>query len=195
MADVTGPISTLPNSGHHVPDGTMCDDHPDRPAVARIQGETDSFGSEMHDMCEECLDEYSAYLRSEQAEEDSSGTCDWCKQFAKGLRPKRDPEEGMAGPVYYVCSPCIKKYNDYWEQEARYDDNNYFGDDYDDFVESECWNCGGDGYVFDCIDGCCEDADVGCDLCTRRCDVCKPRTPSPETKTGGVQKQNSGDYR
>jgi hypothetical protein len=52
MADVTGPISTLPGSSHHdVPDGMMCDDHPDRPAVTRLQGETDSFGSEMHDLC------------------------------------------------------------------------------------------------------------------------------------------------
>lgn len=36
----------------------------------------------------------------------------------------------------------------------------------------DCGNCGGEGYVFDCIDGCCEDAEVGCDLCTRRCDWC-----------------------
>ena len=47
MADVTGPISSLPGSGHSVPDGAMCDEHPDRPAVARVQGETDSFGCEM----------------------------------------------------------------------------------------------------------------------------------------------------
>src|SRR6185312_7378551 len=33
----------------------------------------------------------------------------------------------------------------------------------------DCWNCGGEGYTFDCFDGCCEDADVGCDDCTRRC--------------------------
>lgn len=50
--------------------------------------------------------------------------------------------------------------------------------DDDDFVESECFNCGGDGVVFDCIDGFCEDFDIGCDLCTRRCDVCQPRRPT-----------------
>ena len=64
MGDVTGPISTLPGSRHDFPDGTMCDDHPDRKAVARVQGETDSFGSELIDMCQECLDEHRAYMRS-----------------------------------------------------------------------------------------------------------------------------------
>jgi hypothetical protein len=36
----------------------------------------------------------------------------------------------------------------------------------------DCWHCGGDGYVFDCFDGCCEAADVGCDDCTRKCREC-----------------------
>ena len=44
MADVTGPISTLPGSRHRVPDGQSCDTHSDRFAVYRIQGETDSTG-------------------------------------------------------------------------------------------------------------------------------------------------------
>jgi hypothetical protein len=44
MSDVTGPISSLPGSTHAAPTAGMCDDHPDRPAVARVQGETDSFG-------------------------------------------------------------------------------------------------------------------------------------------------------
>ncbi len=41
MAEVTGPISSLPGAYHSLPKGTMCDEHPDRPAVARVQGETD----------------------------------------------------------------------------------------------------------------------------------------------------------
>lgn len=36
----------------------------------------------------------------------------------------------------------------------------------------DCWNCGGEGYTFDCIDGCCEDADSGCEDCARRCSEC-----------------------
>ena len=50
MAEVTGPISTLPGARHALPAGTMCDEHPDRPAVARVQGETDSFGCELNDL-------------------------------------------------------------------------------------------------------------------------------------------------
>lgn len=37
----------------------------------------------------------------------------------------------------------------------------------------ECWNCGGDGYTYDCIDGCCEDAESGCELCSRPCPECR----------------------
>lgn len=36
----------------------------------------------------------------------------------------------------------------------------------------ECWYCGGDGYVHDCIDGFCLEAEIGCDDCTRRCPEC-----------------------
>src|SRR3954463_12051043 len=67
MADVTGPISTLPGTGHHLPDGTMCDQHPDRPAVARIQGETDSFGCEMNDLCQECIAADREWEKSDEA--------------------------------------------------------------------------------------------------------------------------------
>lgn len=44
----------------------MCDDHPDVPAVARVQGETDSFGCEMHDLCQACLDELRAEIRTQR---------------------------------------------------------------------------------------------------------------------------------
>lgn len=115
MADVTGPISTLPGARHAVPHGTMCDDHPDRPAVGRIQGETDSFGSEMHDLCAECLAAEAA-----QSGDDSQGICDWCKAEADDLRHHRDFEEGMSGPVYRVCSACRRREAEYLE--AEYDD-------------------------------------------------------------------------
>jgi hypothetical protein len=104
MADVTGPISTLPGSAHGVPSGTMCDDHPTRPAVARVQGETDSMGSEMLDLCQQCLDA----LRAEP--HDTSGRCDWCKTDQPARVPTRDYEEGSCGPVYYVCAGCRSSY-------------------------------------------------------------------------------------
>lgn len=36
----------------------------------------------------------------------------------------------------------------------------------------ECWHCGGEGYVHDCIDGFCNDSEVGCEDCTQRCPEC-----------------------
>ena len=35
-----------------------------------------------------------------------------------------------------------------------------------------CWHCGGEGYTHDCIDGFCEDAEIGCEDCSRRCPEC-----------------------
>lgn len=53
-------------------------------------------------------------------------------------------------------------------------------DDYDDyFDDGDCPNCGGEGHVFDCWDGFCENADIGCKLCTSRCDWCNPAKPNP----------------
>ncbi|MDK8874721.1 MULTISPECIES: hypothetical protein [Paracoccus] len=104
MADVTGPISTLPGSNHAVPPGTMCDEHPDRPAVARIQGETDSFGCEMIDCCAECRDAMAV-----EAATGREGACDWCDTLASDLRPHRDFEEGMTGRVYQVCGACRER--------------------------------------------------------------------------------------
>jgi hypothetical protein len=124
MADVTGPISSLPGSIHNPPNGTMCDNHPDQPAVTRVQGETDSFGSEMEDLCQQCVDERRAYRCSEagqaEAAEERTGSCDWCKTHSTDLRSARDYDEGMHGPVYRVCGPCIKRVND--EAQAELDD-------------------------------------------------------------------------
>lgn len=50
------------------------------------------------------------------------------------------------------------------------DDHNEYDDD------CNCPWCGGEGFVFDCFDGCCEDCDVGCDDCTRDCPECTQRT-------------------
>lgn len=116
MADVTGPISSLPGSSRKPPAGQMCDEHPGVPAVARIQGETDSFGCEMDDLCQQCVDARSTYRCSEagqaEAAAERSGVCAWCKSAATDLRPARDYDEGMSGPVYRVCGACIKRVNE-----------------------------------------------------------------------------------
>jgi hypothetical protein len=116
VADVTGPISTLPGAVH-APHG-MCDNHPDRPATVRVQGETDSFGCEMYDYCAEC-----AKSDREEARQPIVGNCGWCDSREVELRPKRDYEEGMNGPVYYVCEQCRKRCDDRVAQElGDYDD-------------------------------------------------------------------------
>lgn len=134
MADITGPISTLSGALHAVPKGQKCDEHPDRDAVARIQGETDSFGSEMHDWCQECLDEYRAYKNSPAATEHRKGICEWCKGPADDLRDRRDYDEGLCGRVYRVCGACVKRQNEELAAEAA-DDDGY--DDWDDFDDSD----------------------------------------------------------
>jgi len=121
MADVTGPISSLPGAAHTVPKDQVCDDHPDRRATHRVQGETDSFGSELHDMCDECYADHKAALAA-SAVERATGTCDWCGSQVTTLRPTRDYEEGSYGRVYDVCAPCRKRQNDRLSEELdQYD--------------------------------------------------------------------------
>lgn len=104
MAGITGPISTLPGAAHDLPPGTRCDSHPERLAVSRIQGETDSFGSELLDYCEEC-----ASRAREDMGQPKIGRCDWCEADAKDLRDHRDYDEGLHGPVYRVCGACRQR--------------------------------------------------------------------------------------
>lgn len=120
MADVSGPTSSLPGSVYAVPKGFMCDAHPDRPAVKRVQGETDSMGAEYIDMCQECYDEHQKHRQQER-----HGQCDWCKRHATDLRPRRDFEEGMCGPVYQVCGTCIKAESERLAEEMDDDDDWY----------------------------------------------------------------------
>lgn len=40
----------------------------------------------------------------------------------------------------------------------------------------ECPICGGEGYTFECFDGCCAEADFGCEDCLRVCE-CQKRKP------------------
>lgn len=103
MADVIhGPVRTLPGALHPVPAGAMCDDHPDRPATARIQGETDSMGCELHDACDECRVRLLPVARDRYY----PGQCELCGTFKDSLAKWRDPEEGTSGRVYDACKEC-----------------------------------------------------------------------------------------
>lgn len=101
MAGYSGRVPTLPGSRRPPPAGARCDDHADRLATARVQGETDSMGAEFHDLCDECF----ARMRSEAAA-GLQGVCDWCGLAADDLRHRRDFDEGSCGPVYRVCGRC-----------------------------------------------------------------------------------------
>jgi len=125
MADVTGPISSMPGSRHKVPEGMTCDtyntEHEPRLAVVRIQGETDSFGSEMMDLCQECFDKYKQGIETL----DTSGRCNWCSKHKDKLFQRRDIDEGMSGPLYDVCLDCIQEENARLAKELDYDNDEY----------------------------------------------------------------------
>lgn len=54
--------------------------------------------------------------------------------------------------------------------------------EYDDDYLDVCGNIGcNDGWVADCFDGLCVNAEDGCELCLRRCDWCNPRKPATAT--------------
>lgn len=46
-----------------------------------------------------------------------------------------------------------------------------YDDDFD-MDDRDCNECGGEGFVHDCFDGFCVDAEDGCDDCTRACPEC-----------------------
>ena len=122
MAAVTGPVSSLPGSKHGFPKETKCDEHPEIEACARIQGETDSMGAEFIDLCEACYKEHIEAMRTYKDE----GKCDYCGTHSEDRVTTRDYDEGMCGPVYYVCRPCKKRQSDRLLAEAdeydRYND-------------------------------------------------------------------------
>lgn len=58
-----------------------------------------------------------------------------------------------------------------WDEDNEYDDC--------------CQCCGGEGFVFECFDGCCEDYMVGCDQCTEPCPECG--TPEMRQASDGLR--------
>ena len=107
MADAIGPNVFLPGSCIKVPKGAKCDTHPQRKATKRVVGETDSFGSEVIDMRDECYQKF-------KQEPDPVGYCDRCNCQAE-LKSIRDPEEGSSGRVYQLCETCytaLRKYHE-----------------------------------------------------------------------------------
>lgn len=102
----SGPVSSLPGSSHRFPAGSVCDRHVKQPAVARLQGETDSFGAEYFLACQDCVDRFRSY-REQQL--DTEKYCDWCNSMKKRVVKHRDMDEGTSGRVYNVCGDCRSK--------------------------------------------------------------------------------------
>ncbi len=125
MAHVSnGPVATMPGHKWRVPENCSCDEHQDRKATARIQGETDSFGCECVDMCQECYDAW----KNRDTTEESTGMCEWCHKHATDLCKHRDFEEGSSGPLHDVCGNCRRAESVALAEEcAEYD----YGPDYD----------------------------------------------------------------
>ena len=109
MADIIGPNSYLPGQVLKVPKGMMCDNHPEKPAVLRVVGETDSFGSELCDLCEECKQAHYKYIEEQK---DLEKFCEICHGMKKDVKPRRDPEEGSCGRLYDMCPDCYRRMTD-----------------------------------------------------------------------------------
>jgi hypothetical protein len=69
-------------------------------------------------------------------------------------------------------------------------------DDYDDYDDDgECWNCGGEGVVYNCFtEYACVFPEDGCDECMRRCDVCQPSKPNPALQQVLADAIECGDH-
>lgn len=107
--------------------GLMCYVHHDRPATRRICTESDSFGSEYHNMCDECNEEHIANKAAIDADPERWETCK-CGNREPRMIQYRDMDEGMHGPVYEHCSVCHAKWNKRIEEEDAFFNND---DDYD----------------------------------------------------------------
>lgn len=97
------------------PAGSFCDAHSDAAAVASIVGETDSMGSETREVCQACLDKHKKeqqFLRENQDQRPEED-CESCGKSSRDVKPCRDPDEGMAGPLYYWCKRCRAEFFEY----------------------------------------------------------------------------------
>jgi len=131
-----GPVSTMPGTRWSIDPhaGIMCDEHPDTVAAFRVQGETDSMGCEYAHLCVAC-DE--AFRLAGAVQRD--GQCEWHKGWGLDLKPFRDMDEGMGGPVYMTCADCRRRVNDQAAAELAEMERSgsFIADDYWDDPENE----------------------------------------------------------
>lgn len=98
MAGVIGPNRYRPGQVLKAAPGVFCDQHKGILSVARVVGETDSFGSEVIDVCQKCLDKINN-------KKTVIGECELCHTTTTISR-RRDPAEGYSGRLYDMCDEC-----------------------------------------------------------------------------------------
>jgi len=103
MAAVIGPNHYVTGQVLRCPYGQACDKHEERLAEVRVVGETDSSGSELVDMCQECFQDY---LRDKRDAQDELVRCQLCGSLTDTCKAWKDPEEGWGGPQYQACQTC-----------------------------------------------------------------------------------------
>ncbi len=116
---VTGPTSSMPGAVFDLPAseaGARCSTC-NNPAEVLLQGETDSMGSERNPVCKPCLVKEKALA--------NVGSCDWCHTRHVRLSSIRDYDEGMSGPVYFVCGSCRKRNDEALAAEPDFGDDDY----------------------------------------------------------------------
>ena len=116
MAAVIGPNHYVTGQVLRTPYGQGCDVHPERLAEVRVVGETDSFGSELIDMCQECFQDY---LREKRDAQEELRRCDLCGSEVDTCQPWRDPEEGFGGRQYMACKKCRDERNEAFERSLE----------------------------------------------------------------------------
>jgi hypothetical protein len=63
-------------------------------------------------------------------------------------------------------------------------------DDYDHEFDGGCYECGGEGFVYDCMtEYACIDPEWGCDMCERVCPLC---FPAKAMETGTAKTEGLG---
>lgn len=114
MVAYSGPTRTLPGSFHAVPEGTMCDSHPARRAITRIQGPTDAYGATYVDGCMECRERLLLLYKNTVF----PGRCSLCGLFKENVKKRRDPNEGILGPTYDICEDCVDEHSAYMVRDT-----------------------------------------------------------------------------
>lgn len=110
----------------------------DKPSTKRIVGECDSFGYEEICLCDSC---YELMQKDRDELYNQPRWCDWCKSMKEGCIEKRDPDEGMFGPVYMVCPACREALRQAIEKELMEEREDFdYEDRFDEFPPPECWD-------------------------------------------------------